>query len=240
MTRPRIIPLALALAIPLRATADVTVPAAPAIAAAPDSGVDPDVAARLASGEDLARRGQLAAALDAVLVLYQSSDPFSQAQRTRAAPRATALLGQIGERARTAGDYVLAARAFDARWTIAGGTDPDLARALLAWSEHAPREQALYLARRARRADPSSPAAADRDDSLSHDRLAWPGRLIVLAGLAALGAGLYADHQGQDALATGLYIAAPVLTTSGIILEIKGVPSFAPMSPGQLPALPER
>jgi len=77
----------------------VGVVAAPPIATAPDSGLDPDVIARL----DVADRevaANLGAALDHVLVVYESDDPFSQAQRDAARPRSIVLLGRIGERAR--------------------------------------------------------------------------------------------------------------------------------------------
>ena len=231
---------------PLAAHADdaaeaVEVTAAPPIAAAPASGVDPDVTARFTSADDLLARGDLPGALAAVLVVYESPDPFSLAQRTRAAPDAAARLTQIGTRARSQGDLVLAARAFDARWTITHQKDPDLARALVAWSEREPSPgRALYLARRARLADPDLAAAAARDDELSHNQRAWTGRLIVLAGVAAFCAGIYADTSGEDTIATALYVAGPVLTTGGLLWEFSGTPSHTPMSPGELPALPER
>ena len=223
------------------ATDAVEVTAAPPIATAPASGLDPDVAGRFTSADELLARGDLPGALAAVLVLYESPDPFSLAQRARAVPDTAARLTQIGERARSHGDLVLAARAFDARWTITHQKDPDLARALLAWSEREPSPgRALYLARRARLADPDLAAAAERDDELSHNRRAWTGRLMVLAGVAAFCAGIYADTSSEDTIATALYVAGPVLTTGGLIWEVSGTPNHTPMSPGELPALPER
>src|SRR4051794_23229688 len=129
-SRPRLL-IVLILLITPRALAapgpSVDVAAAPPIAAAPTAGLDPDVLARLDAAERASAPpapAQLAPVLDHVLVLYQSTDAFSLAQRDTALPRTLALLGRIGERARAAGELVIAARAFDARWTLAGGTAP--------------------------------------------------------------------------------------------------------------------
>jgi hypothetical protein len=230
----------ISIGLPVHALADVDVPAAPAIAVAPERGLDPDVSARFVSADDLARRGDLVGALDAVLVVYQSPDPFSEAQRSAAAPHAAELLARIGSGARKAGNLVLAARALDARWEITGQSDPDLARTLVAWSERESGGRALYLARRARRVDPALTAAVDRDHELSTNRHVWTGRLAILAGAIALGAGIYADTQGQDTLATGLYIAAPVLSTGGVLYMLTGIPNGQPVSPAELPVLPEK
>jgi hypothetical protein len=243
----------------------VEVVAAPPIAAAPDSGLDPDVIARLdAADREIASK--LGEALDHVLVIYESDDPFSQAQRDAARPRSIELLGRIGERARTAGDLELAARAFDARWTLSGQHDPQLAQVLTAWGERdaaAAPARALYLARRARSADPDQPRAVALDDSLSHNHRVWPGRLMILAGVVALAAGIYAwtrvgaieddlkansrpgdqvqsmldDRDRYDLIGTGLLAAAPVLSIGGIVLTFSGQPSYSPMSPGALPTL---
>jgi len=168
----------------------VGVVAAPPIAAAPDSGLDPDVLARLDTA-DREVASNLGGALDHVLVVYESDDPFSQAQRDAARPRSIELLGRIGERARAAGDLELAARAFDARWTLSGQHDPQLAQVLTVWGERdaaAAPARALYLARRARSADPDQPRAVALDDRLSHNHRVWPGRLMILAGVVALAA----------------------------------------------------
>jgi hypothetical protein len=232
-------------ALPLRALADVDVPAAPPIATTPESGVDPDIAARFSSADDLLARGDLGGALAAVLVTFQSPDPFSQAQGELLKPRAAALLAQIGERARRADQIVLAARAYDARWTLAGARgrerDPDLARVLLTWSEReTSRGRALYLTRRARQADPMFEAAAARDQQLSSNRRVWTGRLAIVAGALVFGAGLYCDIHGQNDVATALYVAGPALSTTGALVLLGGVPHGDPVSPAELPVLPAR
>ncbi|HSN27269.1 MAG TPA: hypothetical protein VLT45_13330 [Kofleriaceae bacterium] len=256
---------------------------------APPSGLDPDVATRLADAERAAQTAtplELASVLDRVLVPYESDDPFSTAQRDAAKPRTLAVLTTIGERARAAGDLELAARAFDARWTLAGGgdkpaqesqtdavrdaqppaRDPQLADVLAHWAERdaaARPAQALYLARRARTANPDDALAAHLDDQLSHNHRVWPGRMMVVAGIVALAAGIYARSQvssiendlhmharpgdqvssalterdAYDAIGTGLLVAAPVLSIGGIVFIVSGQPSYTPSSPGERPAL---
>ena len=243
----------------------VEVVAAPPIDAAPQSGLDPDVAARL-DAADREVASNLGQALDRVLVVYESDDPFSRAQRDAARPRSLELLGRIGESARASGDLELAARAFDARWTLSGQHDPQLAQVLTTWGERdaaAAPARALYLARRARSADPDQPRAVALDDELSHNHRVWPGRLMILAGIVALAAGIYAftrvgaieddlaahsrpgdqvqamldDRDRYDLVGTGLLAAAPVLSIGGIVVTFSGQPSYSPMSPGALPAL---
>jgi hypothetical protein len=212
--------------------------AADDVARAPDRGLDPDLAARLDGADSLVAAAQLERALIDVLLRDPRRDPFTAAQRERFEPRVVRILGDIGKRARAAGDVTLAARAYDARWTITRGRDPELARALLAWSEREPAgPQALYLARRARAADPDLVAAVRRDAQLSSNRRAWPGRLMILAGALAFAGGLYAQRDDREALATGLYVAAPMLSTSGILLMLSGVRRYAPASPRELPVL---
>jgi len=256
------------LAAPPTKTVDVV--AAPPIATAPDAGLDPDVAARLDAAERAvaaATRAELDALIDRVLIVYESDDPFSQAQRDAARPRSLALLKAIGERARAMGELTIAARAFDARWTLAGGQrDHELAQVLTTWAERdaqAAPARALYLARRARSADPSASRAAELDDDLSRNHRVWPGRLAIIAGIVALVAGVYARNQvgaiesdlaaqarpgadvermlGErdryDALGTGLLVAAPVLSIGGMLFIWSGKPSYAPTSPAELPAM---
>jgi hypothetical protein len=252
---------------------EVTVTAAPPIAAAP-ANLDPDVAARLdeaARAAATAPPDLLDRALDRVLIVYESDDPFSLAQRDRALPRSLEVLTTIGTRARAAGKLELAARAFDARWTLSGHTrrDPDLAAALTAWGERdaarAPSE-ALYLARRARKADPTFTAAAHLDDDLSSNHRIWPARLAVIAGLVAFGVGVYAQvkvisieddltkmphsraeidrmiaqRDTYDAIGVAGYIAAPTLSITGMLLALSGIPHETPASPAALPTVEDR
>jgi hypothetical protein len=255
------------------APSSVDVTAAPPIAVAPDGGLDPDVEVRLNTAERAVASSSLtdlAALLDRVLVVYESDDTFSVAQRDAAKPRTLQILTAIGERARTTGDIALAARAYDARWTIGGGQrDPQLAGVLATWAERdaarSPAE-ALYLARRARRADPEQANARKLDDALSRNRRVWSGRLMIVAGIAALAAGVYARtrvsaieedlamhprpgdevdralarRDGYDIIGTSLLVAAPVLSIGGVLIILSGNPSYSPTSPVELPALGER
>src|SRR5205085_8651190 len=147
-----------------------------------------------------------------------------------------------------------------------GRRDLQLAQVLTAWGERdaaAAPARALYLARRARSADPQSSSAARLDDDLSRNHRAWPGKLAVVAGIAALAAGIWARSQVSaieddlrmharpgaevdsmlaardryDAIGTGLLVAAPVLSIGGVALVISGRPTFTPTSPAELPAL---
>jgi len=265
-------PLLLLLCLVARASAappepSIDVVAAPPIETAPAGGLDPDVVARLDAVDQAIGTSPLDALVDRVLVLYESDDPFSRAQREAARPRSVELLGRIGERARTAGDLVTAARAFDARRTISGGgRDPQLAQVLTAWAERdakASPGRALYLARRARAADPGDSRAADLDDDLGKNHRVWPGRLAIVAGFVALAVGIYArsrvsaieedlamharpgdqvesalaERDRYDAIGTGLIIAAPVISFGGVLLMWSGKPSYSPTSPAELPAL---
>ena len=251
---------------------EVSVVAAPGIAAAPASGLDPDVANRLVEADRDAASvapAALGAVIDRALVTFESDDPFSVAQRPAAKARTLAVLTKIGERARSAGEVVIAARAFDARWTIDGGHDVELAQTLTTWAERdadAQPGRALYLARRARSADPASDHAADLDDSLSTNHRALTGKLAIVAGFVALAAGIYmytrvnaieddlaahprsgaavdaalADRDRYDMIGTGLLIAAPVVSIGGFVWMLSGNPSYSPVSPGELPALVQR
>jgi hypothetical protein len=216
---------------------DVRVPGAPPIELA---GTDHDVTGRFDDAEGLVRAGQLPRALERVLVLYRSDDVFSKASREPAKPRAFALLTTIGRTARERGDLVLAAQAFDARWTLAGGHDHDAATTLAAWAERErddSKGRALYLARRARAADPDLRLAKELDEALSTNRRAVPMKLMIVGGLAAFGAGLYADSKGHDTLATGFYVASPLLCASAILLGLSGIPNHSPVSPVELPSV---
>jgi hypothetical protein len=248
----------------------VDVKAAPPIETAPSGGLDPDVVARLDGIEQAIAPGtQLEELLDRALVTFESNDPFSKAQRDAAKPRTIAILTKIAERARSSGERTTAARALDARWMLSGGHDPQLATALVEWAERDAERvpaESLFLARRARRADPSNGTAADLDDELSSNRRAWKGRLMIVAGLAAFVGGLYLRHRvgaieeelaasarpgdevesmlatrdRLDLIGTGLLVAAPVLGMGGVFFSFSGIPSYSPTSPAALPALEGR
>lgn len=218
---------------------DVRVPGAPAIPLS--TTLEPDVVARFDEADALVHRRALPQALERVLVLYRADDAWSQAQREPAKPRAFALLTAIGRTARERGDLVLAAQAFDARWTLAGGRDRDAALVLAAWAEREPAKgRALYLARRARAADPDLALARDLDEDLSTNRRAVPMKLMIVGGLAAFGAGLYADSKDHDALAKGCYVASPVIILGAILFGMSGIPNHTPESPAELPSVDGR
>lgn len=247
---------------------EVKVTAAPAIEVA--VALEPDVAQRLAEVErDAANVAppQLEAVLERALVTYEATDPFSIAQRPAAKPRTLAVLSTIADRAKAGGELVTAARALDARWALSGGRDVQLGEVLATWAERdADPAQALYLARRARLADPSNRAAERIDDKLSTNQRALTGRLAVLAGIAAVVVGGYlqyrvgqiesdlalhprsgadvnaalAERDRDDLIGTSLVIAAPILTVGGVIWMWSGTPKSNPMSPGELPALVQR
>jgi hypothetical protein len=251
---------------------EVEVEAAPAIATAPATGLDPDVVARLDEVDrDVARvaPAELDRVLERALVTFESDDPFSIAQRVAARPRTIAVLTKLGERARAAGELVIAARAFDARWAISGTHDVQLAEVLTTWAERDAATQpgkALYLARRARAADPASGRAVELDDDLSTKHRAVTGKLAIVAGVVALAVGIYArtrvsaieddlhthprpgaevdaalaDRDRYDMIGTGLVIAAPILSFGGLAWMLSGNPSHEPSSPGELPALVDR
>lgn len=246
----------------------VKVTAAPAIELA--TRLEPDVAQRLSDVERDAARvapAQLDAVLERALVTFEAQDPFSIAQQPAAMPRTVAVLSTIAERAKAGGELVTAARALDARWSLTGGKDVQLGEVLASWAERdANPSQALYLARRARSADPSNHAAEKLDDRLSTNQRAFTGRLAIVAGVAALVAGAYlqyrvgqieddlklhprsgadvdaalAERDRDDQIGTGLVIAAPILTIGGIAWMWSGNPHGNPMSPGELPALVQR
>lgn len=252
---------------------EVEVRAAPTIATAPDGGLDPDVVARLVEVERDAERvapKELDRVIERALVTYESEDPFSVAQRPAARPRTNAVLTKIGERARAAGELLIAARALDARWAISDGQhDPQLAEVLTTWAERdadAQPGRALYLARRARTADPGSRHALELDDRLSKNHHMVTGKLAIVAGALAVVAGAYlqwkvgkieddlkshprsgadvesalATRDTYDVIGTGLLIAGPVVSFGGIAWMLSGNPSYTPASPGELPALGAR
>jgi len=243
---------------------DVTVTAAPPIEAAPKAGLDPDVVARLDSVEHDVATGDPDQLLSRTLVLYQSPDPFSVAQRDAAKPRTLELLTRIGDAAKARGNLIVAARAFDARWTLSGTPDPALAQTLTTWAEReSSPSRALYLARRARSADPTSRDAARLDDDLSRNHRLVAGKVAIVLGIVTCAVGLYAYshvHSIESDLSSkvrtgpeldqmlserdryqwasaGLLIASPVISIGGIGLMVSGTPRYSPESPDELPTL---
>jgi len=247
---------------------EVSVVAAPAIEVV--ATLEPDVAQRLTEVERDAASvapAKLDVVLERALVTYEATDEFSVAQRPAAKPRTVAVLSTIAGRAKAGGELIIAARALDARWALTGGKDVQLGAALATWAERDGDDgQALYLARRARLADPSNQAAEQLDDRLSTNQRALTGRLAVVAGIAALVVGGYlqyrvsqietdlslhprsgadvntalSERDRDDLIGTSLLIAAPILTVGGVVWMWSGTPKSNPMSPGELPALVQR
>ncbi|MFO0574137.1 MAG: hypothetical protein U1A78_09075 [Polyangia bacterium] len=226
----------------------------------PESGVDPDVQAALTSAQQLLASGQAEAAVQGVIGLYAATDRFTVAQRQLLAPDAQRLLGEASDRLQAAGRGDLAVMAKDAAWQLGGrAPNPVYSQTLLALADPArkgPREESLYLARRALLADPGNQAAARLDQRLSTNRFKAPGLALVIGGSIAAGAGLlllagglYSSSSstsgGAFSLSTvqiaglGALLGGGLLAGGGGILLNAGKPVSAPVSPLYLPALPE-
>lgn len=227
----------------------------------PESGVDPDVQAALTSAQQLLASGQAEAAVQQVLSLYAATDRFTVAQRPLLAGDAQRLLGEAGARLQAAGRADLAVMAQDAAWQLGGrAPNPAYSQTLMALADPArkgPREESLYLARRALLADPGNQAAARLDQRLSTNRFKAPGLGLVIGGSIAAGVGLLlvagglysssssSTSSGAFSLSTvqiaglGALLGGGLLAGGGGILLNAGKPVSAPVSPPYLPALPE-
>lgn len=227
----------------------------------PESGVDPDVQAALASAQQLLASGQAEAAVQGVLSLYAATDRFTVAQRQLLAGDAQRLLGEASGRLQASGRGDLAVMAQDAAWQLGGrAPNPAYSQTLMALADPArkgPREESLYLARRALLADPANQAAARLDQRLSTNRFKVPGLGLVIGGSIAAGVGLLlvagglysssstSTSSGAFSLSTvqiaglGALLGGGLLAAGGGILLNAGKPVSAPVSPPYLPALPE-
>lgn len=231
----------------------------------PESGVDPDVQAALTSAQQLLASGQAEAAVQGIISLYAATDRFTVAQRQLLAGDAQRLLGEAGARLQAAGGgdptLALAVMAQDAAWQLGGrAPNPAYSQTLMALADPArkgPREESLYLARRALLADPGNQAAARLDQRLSTNRFKAPGLGLVIGGSVVAGVGLLlvagglysssssSTSSGAFSLSTvqiaglGALLGGGLLAAGGGILLNAGKPVSAPVSPPYLPALPE-
>lgn len=268
--------LAIAAAAPAKAAdAPVAPPPAPAprllpvLEVAPPQGLDQDLELALADAQRALEEHRSPAAIDGLLRLFSAENRFLAAQRELLAQRAVPLLRQAGKMEAEGGRWPSAAQAYDAAWLLSGKReDPDYARVLVRWAEEhrgVDATQALWLARRARRADPAYDRAAALDRLWSHNQLAVPGVAMMGLGLGSLATsvvlsrfaqgareelsstvhtrqaadGLVAQQRGLGAGATVTLVAAPVLFYSGLFTLLAGNPRGPPQSPPQLPALQE-
>lgn len=163
-----------------------TVPAGPRLAPEADQAgprPDPDLEARIAEAEALARSGQHDRAAAMIVDMWSQTDRFVVAQRALLADRAAALVasGQATDRA-----TALAWR--DAAWAIRGrAPDVEYARSLVEASSEVSDEQAAYLATRAAEVDPSNEDAADLRDRLTTDHTNdWAWIATGAAGVSAI------------------------------------------------------
>jgi hypothetical protein len=226
----------------------------------PESGIDPDVQAALTSAQQLLASGQAEAAVQGVLSLYAATDRFTVAQRQLLAGDAVRLLGAASGQLSAAGRGDLGVLAQDAAWQISGrAPNPAYSQTLLALADPArkgPREESLYLARRALLADPGNQAAARLDQRLSTNRFKAPGLALVISGSVAAGVGLLlvagglyssSSSSSSDAFSLstlqiaglGALLGGGLLAGGGGLLLNAGKPVSAPVSPAYLPALPE-
>lgn len=226
----------------------------PPLAPAPDDGVDPDLAAAMKEADHALSEQQPDRAYTIVVGVFFSSDPFSVAQSPRLTPRGASLLREVGELELSRGRLALAARSLDAAWELEGRrTDPRYSAVLVRWAEEIRREDkatALYLARRARVADPDNAAAASLDRRLSHNRLRAPGWTALSLSLVTLAASIAASTAAASAtggsetryrrLAGAGYGATAGLYVLGIGLLWGGRRDYTPSSPKELPTLPQR
>lgn len=228
----------------------------------PDSGIDPDVQAALASAQQLLGSGQAEAAVQSVISLYAATDRFTVAQRQQLIPESQRVLLEASTQLEAAGRREPSVLAQDAAWTLGGrAPSPSYSQTLTTLAEQAEkgsREESLYLARRARLADPRNATATRLDERLSRNRFKIPGLVMVIGGAVIAGAGLltftYGNLYLNDSSATsgsgkslstvelagiGAALGGGLLAGGGGLLLYLGKPVASPVSPAYLPALPE-
>ena len=232
------------------------------------SGVDADLGLTLGQAQHALESGN-AAADEKVLEIHLSTDRFTAAQRDLLAAPSAAVLARAGKLRLEAGELSLAVRDLDAAWELTGKrADPLYASALIQWLDAGGlRDPAeiLYVARRARLADPSNPRAIVLDESVSNNPYriwGWAAQGVALFGLAAavvcgllsssaaaqlpgnvhtraVDDGLIARARGLHVLSIATYGGAGGLELGGLALLWGGARNFHPTSPELLPALPE-
>lgn len=217
------------------------------------SEVDADLVAAMEDAEHALSQHQPDRAYAIVVGVFSSSDPFSIAQSPALASQGASLLRRAGEAQLSRGRLTLGAQALDAAWELDGRPqDPRYGAVLTEWARDVRREDkatALYLARRARVADPDNADAAALDRRLSRNPLRAPGWTALSLSLATLVASIVAASAASDArgasstryrrLAGAGFGTTAGLYLLGIGLLWGGKRNYAPTSPKQLPALDE-
>lgn len=224
----------------------------------PPAGVDPDLAHAMDTAQKELQAQQPALAAKDVLNIYLARDPFTAAQRPLLAAQGQAMLRDAGTQLLSHGQIEPALNALDGAWLLGGrAPDPEYGKLLVdaaARTERHNRAEALYLARRARQVDPSNEAAERADSRLSANRYKIPALVLMIAGGAALAAGIgvvYAfptkemtDPMGMTVdqnripriAGVGTAIGGGLLIAGGSLMLRFGKPVAAPVSPAYLPA----
>lgn len=226
--------------------------APPPLAPAPDHDVDPDLAAAMEEADRALSEQEADRAYAIVVGVFSSTDPFSVAQAPRLASRGASLLREVGDLQLRRGRLTLAARSLDAAWELGGRRrDSRYSAVLVRWAQEIRREDkatALYLARRARVADPDNVTAATLDRQLSRNRLRAPGWTALSLSLVTLVASIAASSAAASAtvpsrtryrrLAGAGYGTTAGLYVLGLGLLWGGRRDYTPSSPKELPTLP--
>jgi hypothetical protein len=234
---------------------------------APPTGVDADFKAALDEARVRLASGHADEAARIILMLNLEDDRFAKAQLPILRSQSREILFGAGRALAASGRRNEAAVALDAAWTLNDRTpSPELSTLLLQLADTTPdRGEKLWLARRARAANPQNPHAAQLDERLSHNALRVPALVVTLfgVGLAVTGGVLVALGRNAESQLTGsvhsrsqaddllaqrsqytiaggvtLGVGAAAIVIGGALLS-KGQPHWRPTSPELLPALPE-
>lgn len=241
----------------------------PPLTETPEAGVDRDYALALEAAEAQLSEGRTAEAIDELVALLSSTDRFFLAQREAVSARAVPLLRRAADAEAQAGRLEAAAFARDAAWIASGyAADPAHAQLLLTLAEQRRSEEpeeALWLVRRAARANPLDPRAAERDRAWSSNPLRFMGWGMMTAGVASVVASavlvglsngttrtitgsvhpraevdsLIATQRAYGVASVGALVAGAALFYGGIGVVGLGNPEGPPVSPALLPALQE-
>ena len=215
---------------------------------APEEGVDADIQLAFDRANKALNAGNPEKASWIMRSTYLTSDRFTKAQRDQKKDEAVEILREAGQQMAGRGDYSSAASAYDAAWLLSDKTESGrYAKLLVRWAkkkEDNKPGQALYMARRAKRVDPSFDAANRLDTRLSENKNKTTGRAVQIGGAAVALGGFAAmflvDKPGLQR--TSLYIGLGGLGIAGLgsYIFAAGVPNYRPVSPDVLPALPNR
>lgn len=164
--------------------------ALPELEAAPESGVDPDIALAFERAREQLEKGEPGAASWEIRSLFSSDDRFTVAQRGRRRAEARELLLKSAARMESEGNRSGAVRAYDAAWILGGrGVMPEYAQVLARWAREERESDAgtaLYLAKRARLVDPGNELAPRLDRKINRNSYAVPAYVSAAVGVAGL------------------------------------------------------